>query len=118
MRFVRKFAQKFANRQKEKERALYIRLPYVIRKQEDVAKFFTGDFKVKPLRQASRHCYVIFNTVEEKLQNLKATKNTRVNGKPLVVEPAIIKSKADLPKVNRKKIVIPKIKEDTKVTKT
>ncbi|XP_031845488.1 uncharacterized protein LOC116432551 [Nomia melanderi] len=118
MHFVRKFARKFARRQKEKERALYIRLPHVIRKQEDVAKFFTGDFKVKPLRQASRHCYVIFNTVEEKLRNLEAMKNTQVNGKRLVVEPAIIKSKDDLPKVNRKKIIIPRIKEDIKVTKT
>lgn len=102
-------------RQAEKERALYVRLPHVIRKKEDVAKLFTGHFRVNIPRQTTRHCYVIFSDVEEKLKNLKATRNTLVNGKRIIVAPAIIK--LEKTRISKKKIVIPEIKDDQKVTR-
>ncbi|XP_003699208.2 uncharacterized protein LOC100878502 [Megachile rotundata] len=102
-------------RRQEKERALYVRLPHTIRKEEDVAKLFTGDFRVNLPRQSSRHCYVIFSDVEEKLRNLKAAQNSVINGKHVIVAPAIIKDKKD--RISKKKIVIPEIKDDPKVTR-
>ncbi|XP_076246415.1 uncharacterized protein LOC143186622 [Calliopsis andreniformis] len=111
------FGKRLQRRQKEKERALYVRMPHVIRNQEDVAKLFTGDFKVKLLRQASRYCYVIFSDVEEKMKNLQAAKNLKINDKRVIVASAVIKPKEERKKVVKKKLVIPKIK-DTRITKT
>ncbi|KZC06143.1 PREDICTED: uncharacterized protein LOC107194458 [Dufourea novaeangliae] len=111
-------AKKIYRRRKEKERALYVRLPHVIREEEDVAKLFTGDFKVNLPRQSSRHCYVIFADTEDQLKNLKAVKNTRIDGKRVIVAPAIIKPKNNKPKGFKKKVVIPPVKEDPRVTKT
>ncbi|KOC70700.1 hypothetical protein WH47_06740 [Habropoda laboriosa] len=112
---MKKLEEKRQKRQKEKERALYVRLPHTIKKEEDVAKFFTGNFKVNLLRQSSRYCYVIFSDVKEKMKNLKAAKGIQVNGKRLVVAPAV--TKVETKPINRKKIVPGKIKEDVKVTK-
>lgn len=112
MRLRKKFNGK---RRQEKERALYVRLPQTIHKEKDVAKLFTGDFKVNIPRQNTRHCYVIFSDVEEMLRNLKAAQNTVLNGKQVIVAPAIIKNKKD--KIIKKKVVIPEIKADPKVTR-
>lgn len=113
-----RLSKKIQQRRKEKERALYVRLPHVIRDEEDVARLFTGDFKVRLLRQSSKYCYVIFSDVEEKMKNLEAAKNTQVNGKRVVVAPADTKLKVDPQKLARKKkIVIPQVKNDIKVTK-
>ncbi|XP_054014374.1 uncharacterized protein LOC128895639 [Hylaeus anthracinus] len=105
-------------RQKEKKRALYVRLPHVIRKEEDVAKLFTGDFKVELTRQSSRHCYVIFANDEEKMKNLKASKNVLINGKRVLIAPAVTKIQKPTHKVVQKKIVIPEVKENLRVTRT
>lgn len=113
-----RFAKKLQRARLEKERALYVRLPHVIRNQEDVAKLFTGDFKVKLLRQSSRYCYVVFPDVEEKMRNLNAAKKTMINGKRIVVSSAITKRKKEPHKIMRKKIVVPRVKEDVKVTRT
>ncbi|CAK9802434.1 hypothetical protein ANTQUA_LOCUS3328 [Anthophora quadrimaculata] len=102
-------------RMKQKERALYVRLPHTIKTEEDVAKFFTGNFKVNLLRQCSRYCYVIFSDVEEKMRNLVAVKGIKINGKRLVVRPAI--TKLEKKTISRKKVVIPQVKDDIKVTK-
>ncbi|XP_029033497.1 LOW QUALITY PROTEIN: uncharacterized protein LOC114871575 [Osmia bicornis bicornis] len=110
MKFLKK-------RREEKERALYVRLPHVIREEEDVAKLFTGDFKVNLPRQSTRYCYVIFPDTESKLKNLKEARNTQINGKPIVVAPAITKFEKNR-KLKRKKIVIPKVKDETRVTRT
>ena len=104
-------------RQQEKEQALYVRLPHAIKDKDDVAKLFTGNFKVNLLRQSSRYCYVIFPDVEEKMRNLTAVKNTRINGKLIVVAPANTKIERKITVV-RKKIVIPKVKKDKKINKT
>ncbi|XP_076685639.1 uncharacterized protein LOC143377803 [Andrena cerasifolii] len=113
-----RLAKKLKRGRLEKERALYVRLPHVIRNQEDVAKLFTGDFKVKLLRQSSRHCFVVFPDVEEKMRNLNAAKKTVINGKRVVVSSAITKRKNEPRKIMRKKIVVPKVKQDVKVTRT
>lgn len=110
--------KKFQARQVEKQRTLFVRLPHVIRKEQDVAKLFTGEFKVQLCRQSTRHCYVVFPTVEERLKNLEAVKDKKVNGKSVIVEPAIIKTEKIQPKLLKKKIVIPEVKEETIVTKT
>lgn len=111
-----KVIKKIRQRQQEKEQALYVRLPHTIRDKDDVAKLFTGNFKVNLLRQSSRHCYVVFPDVKEKMKNLTAVKNTRINGKRIVVAPANTKIERKTTVV-RKKIVIPKVKEDKKLTK-
>lgn len=113
-----KFAKKLQRRREQKRKALYVRLPHVIRQEEDVAKLFTGDFKVKLLRQARKYCYVIFADVEEQIKNLEATKDTLINGKPIVVAPAITKLQKSTRRLRRKKIVIPEVKEDPKITRT
>lgn len=110
-----KVTKKIKRRRKEKELALYVRLPHTIRDKDDVAKLFTGNFKINLPRQSSRYCYVIFSDIEEKMKNLKAIKNTRIDGKRIVVAPANTKIEKKTTTV-KKKIVIPKIK-DTKVTK-
>ncbi|XP_033188715.1 uncharacterized protein LOC117156093 [Bombus vancouverensis nearcticus] len=111
-----KVTKKIIQRQQEKEQALYVRLPHTIRDKDDVAKLFTGNFKVNLLRQSSRHCYVVFPDVKEKMKNLTAVKNTRINGKRIVIAPANTKIERKTTVV-RKKIVIPKVKEDKKLTK-
>lgn len=111
-----KVAKRIRCRRQEKERALYVRLPHTIRSDEDVAKLFTGNFKVNRLRQSSRYCYVIFSDEKEKIRNLNAVKNTKINGKRVIVAPAVTKIEKKRTIV-RKKIVIPKVKADVKVTK-
>lgn len=111
-----KVAKRVKQRREEKERALYVRLPHTIRKKEDVAKLFTGDFKINLIRQSKRYCYVIFAHGKDKLDNLKAVKNTKINGKRIVVASADTKIEKRSTTV-RKKIVIPKVKQDVKVTK-
>ncbi|XP_076633029.1 uncharacterized protein LOC143347601 [Colletes latitarsis] len=108
----------FHERMREKERALYVRLPHVIRNEKDVAKLFTGDFKVNLTRQASKYCYVIFADVKEKMKNLEAAKNTLINGKRVVIASAITKSKNPTENLAKKKVVLPPIEEDVKVTRT
>ncbi|XP_043258032.1 uncharacterized protein LOC122400574 [Colletes gigas] len=111
-------AKGFRERMREKKRALYVHLPHVIRDEKDVAKLFTGDFKVNLTRQASKYCYVIFADVEEKMKNLKAAKNTLINGKRVVIASAITKSKTPTQNLAKKKVVLPPVKEDDKVTRT
>ncbi|XP_017767438.1 PREDICTED: uncharacterized protein LOC108556035 [Eufriesea mexicana] len=111
-----KVAKRIKRRREQKERALYVRLPHTIRSDEDVAKLFTGNFKVNRLRQSSRYCYVIFSDEKEKNRNLNAVKNTKINGKRVVVAPTVTKIEKKRTIV-RKKIVIPKVKADVKVTK-
>ncbi|KOX77891.1 hypothetical protein WN51_05777 [Melipona quadrifasciata] len=111
-----KVIKKIKRRLKEKEVALYVRLPHTIRDRDDVAKLFTGNFKISLPRQSSRYCYVIFSDIEEKVKNLKAVKNTRINGKRIVVAPANTKIEKKTIIV-KKKIVIPEVKVDPKVTK-
>ncbi|KAK1127074.1 hypothetical protein K0M31_004683 [Melipona bicolor] len=111
-----KVTKKIKRRLREKEVALYVRLPHTIRDRDDVAKLFTGNFKVNLPRQSSRYCYVIFSNIEEKMENLKAVKNTRINGKRIVVAPANTKIEKKTIIV-KKKIVIPKVKVDPKVTR-
>ncbi|XP_078038996.1 uncharacterized protein LOC144471116 [Augochlora pura] len=110
--------KKVKRRIQQKERALYIRLPHRIRSEQDVAKFFNGEFKIELLRQASRYCYVIFPSIEEKLKNLEASKNARVNGRRVIIASAITEIKSLKPKMMRKKLVYPKIKSEKKVTRT
>lgn len=107
--------RRIKKRQQEKKRALYVRLPHTIKDEEDVAKLFTGNFKVNLLRQSRRYCYVIFSSRKEKDKNWKAVKGMKINGKRVIVGPAI--TKIEKKPVSKKKIVIPKIKPDTKVTR-
>ncbi|KAK9306948.1 hypothetical protein QLX08_002568 [Tetragonisca angustula] len=111
-----KVTKKIKRRREEKELALYVRLPYTIRDRDDVAKLFTGTFKINLPRQSSRCCYVIFSNTEEKMKNLKTIKNTRIDGKRIVVAPANTKIEKKTT-VAKKKIVMPEVKVDAKVTK-
>ncbi|CAD1479598.1 unnamed protein product, partial [Heterotrigona itama] len=111
-----KVSKKVKRRRKEKELALYVRLPHTIQDRDDVAKLFTGNFKINLPRQSGRCCYVIFSDIEEKMKNLKAVKNTKIDGKRIVVAPANTKIEKKTAKV-KKKIVIPEIKVGAKVTK-
>ncbi|XP_017891815.2 uncharacterized protein LOC108632030 [Ceratina calcarata] len=113
---MKKITKRIQERQQEKKRALYVRLPHTIKDEEDVAKLFTGNFKVNLLRQSRRYCYVIFPSRREKDKNWKAVKDIKIDGKRVVVGPAITKVEKKPPTI-RKKIVIPKIKPDTKVTR-
>ncbi|XP_033325810.2 uncharacterized protein LOC117220190 [Megalopta genalis] len=110
--------QKLKQRLEQKERALYIRLPHRIQSEQDVAKFFSGEFKVELLRQSSRYCYVIFASVEEKLKNLEAVKKSQLKKKRVIIAPAITKIKNLKSKKLKKKVVYPEIKPETRVTKS
>lgn len=108
-------AKKLKALQKKRERSLLVRLPTTIRSKEQVAQLFSGNFEVKTRRQASRQCYVLFSSVEEKLENLKAARSKTLNGKHIVVKciPNTIEKSTKVPK---KKIVMPKIPEESKIT--
>lgn len=110
-------AKKPKDLREKKERSLYISLPTRIKSKEQVERLLFGDFKVTLTRQTSRHCYVLFSSVEEKLKNLKALKNKTINGKRIIVRP-VATSTEKSSKVPKKKIVLPKIQEDSKVTQT
>lgn len=104
---------------KRRERALSIRFPHTIKDKKEVECLFTGNFYVKIPRQSSRTCHVIFSSVEEKLLNRKSAKDKTINGKQIVVRPlrsVVLKDKAK--KIERKKLYMPEIKPDIKITQT
>lgn len=105
--------------QKRRERTLSVHLPNVIKDKKEVECLFTGNFYVKLPRQSSRSCRVVFSSVEEKITNYKLAKEKIVNGKRIVVKPLhadVLKEKVK--KIKRKKVFMPEIKSDIKVTQT
>ncbi|KAL6260043.1 hypothetical protein P5V15_007583 [Pogonomyrmex californicus] len=116
---MRKF-RKLSQLKRRRERTLNVRLPYTIKDKKDVESLFEGNFYVKLPRQSSRSCHVVFPTVEEKLNNYKHAKNKTVNGKRIVIQSlhdlAFVKDTKD--RKIKKKIFIPEIKPDIKITQT
>lgn len=104
---------------KRRERTLIVTLPHVIKDKKDIEHLFTGTFYVKYPRQSSRSCRVVFSSVEEKTTNYKLAKDKTVNGKRIFVKPLrAVVPKEKIKKVKRKKVVMPEIKSDIKVTQT
>lgn len=112
-------SQKLLRLAKRKERTLNVCLPHVIKDRKDVESLFVGDFHVKLPRQSSRSCHVVFTSVEEKIKNQKLVKNKTVNGKHIMVHALhdiVIAKKDETKKRKKKKIFMPKITSDVKVT--
>lgn len=104
---------------KRRERTLSVHLPHVIKNRKDVECLFTGNFYIKLPRQSSRSCHVIFSSMEEKIMNYKFAKDKTINGKRIVIQPLhalVLKEKTK--KITKKKIYMPEIKQDVKVTQT
>lgn len=116
MRKVRKLRQ-LENR---RERTLNVCLPHVIKDRKEVEDLFVGDFHVKLPRQTSRSCHVVFANTEEKIKNQKLAKNKTIDGKHIVVLPLrkIVVTEKKIAKKKTKKIVMPKITPEVKVTQT
>lgn len=110
--------KKLQKLQQQKELTLNVRLPHVIKNKKDVEDLFVGNFVVKLPRQSSRSCHVVFSSMEEKIQNHKLARSKTINGKRVVVNSLnnIVLEKR--PKEPRKKIFMPEIKPDIKVTQT
>ncbi|XP_058794497.1 uncharacterized protein LOC131666117 [Phymastichus coffea] len=89
----------------EQSRTLYVRIPHTIKNVDEIKNLFFGDIKVKLPRQSSRHCHVIFSTVDEKIKNLKAVKKQLIDGKPIFISPPKPMNLEKKPK--HKKIKIP-----------
>lgn len=108
--------------QKQRERTLKVCLPHVIKDKNDVEDLFVGDYCVKLPRQSSRSCHVVFPNVKEKLKNYKLAKNKMISGKRVLIKPlhdlALRKETEKVKKVKKKKIFIPKIEPDIKVTQS
>lgn len=102
---------------KRRERTLRVYLPHVIKDKKDVENLFTGNFYVKLPRQSSRSCHIVFSNVEEKITNYKSAKEKTINGKRIIVKPlCALVPKKKVKKIERKKVCIPEIKPDIKVT--
>ncbi|XP_070152246.1 uncharacterized protein [Polyergus mexicanus] len=101
---------------KRRERTLSVHFPHVIKDKKDVENLFTGNFYIKLPRQSSRSCHVVFSSIEEKITNYKSAKEKTINDKRIVIKPlcALVRKKAK--KIERKKVCIPEIKPDIKVT--
>jgi len=110
--------RKLSQLKKRRERTLSVRLPHVIKDKRDVECLFVGDFHIKLSRQSNRSCHVVFPTVEEKTKNCKLAKDKTVNGKRIVIQPLRDLAIGEDVKKIKKKIFIPKIKPDVKVTQT
>ncbi|XP_072767608.1 uncharacterized protein [Anoplolepis gracilipes] len=104
---------------KRREQTLSVRLSHIIKDKKDVECLFTGKFYVKLPRQSSRSCHVMFSSVEEKIMNYKSAKGKTINGKRIVVKPLhalVLREEAE--KMKKKKVVMPEIKPDIKVTQS
>ncbi|XP_020300889.1 uncharacterized protein LOC109864258 [Pseudomyrmex gracilis] len=112
---------RFSRVAKRRKRTLKVCLPHVIRDKNDVSikNLFVGDFYVKLPRQSSRSCHVVFPDVESKMKNHELAKDKTINGKRVIIEslrPIQLKKRPK--KIKRKKIYMPKIKSEVKVTQT
>ncbi|XP_029175615.1 uncharacterized protein LOC114944060 [Nylanderia fulva] len=104
---------------KQRDRTLSVTLPHVIKDKQEVERLFTGTFYVKLPRQSSRSCRIVFSTAEEKMKNCKLAKDKTINGKRIFVKPLhAVVLKEEIQKVKRKKVVMPEIKSEIKVTQT
>ncbi|XP_029669992.1 40S ribosomal protein S10 isoform X3 [Formica exsecta] len=101
---------------KRRERTLSVHFPHVLKDKKDVENLFTGNFYIKLPRQSSRSCHVVFSNVEEKITNYKSAKEKTINGKRIVIKPLCALVKKNAKKIKRKKVCIPEIKPDIKVT--
>lgn len=96
---------------------LYVRLPHTIKSVKEIQDLFAGDITVKLPRQSSRHCHVIFPSVEEKIKNLKSIRKKKVDGKRiLAAEPKI--NPPEEKKIKEKKIKPSKPTQGPKITQT
>ncbi|XP_019699189.1 uncharacterized protein LOC105188238 isoform X2 [Harpegnathos saltator] len=105
---------------KRRERTLNVCLPHTIKDKKEVEDLFVGDFHVKLPRQTSRSCHVVFSSMEEKVKNQKLVKNKTINGKCIRVQPLhdIVIAERNKVKKKNKKIFIPEIIPDIKITQT
>lgn len=104
---------------KRRERTLSVHLPHVIKDEKDIECLFTGNFYVKLPRQSSRSCHVVFSSMEEKIMNYKSAKDKTINGKRIVIQPLCpLALREKTKKIKKKKVFIPEIKPDIKVTQT
>ncbi|XP_025270095.1 uncharacterized protein LOC112639643 [Camponotus floridanus] len=104
---------------KRRERTLRVHLPHVIKDRKDIECLFTGNFYVKLPRQSSRSCHVVFSSMEEKIMNYKSAKGKTINGKRIVIQPLrALEFREKTMKIKKKKVFIPEIKPDIKVTQT
>ncbi|KAL0106221.1 hypothetical protein PUN28_016136 [Cardiocondyla obscurior] len=114
---MQKVQRKLIQLKKRRERTLNVRLPHVIKNQEEVRSLFVGDFHIKLPRQSSRSCHVIFPTVEEKNKNYKLARDKTVDGKRVVIQ--LLSDVAFKTKTKeKKKVFVPEIKPDIQVTQT
>ncbi|XP_014470577.1 PREDICTED: uncharacterized protein LOC106742288 [Dinoponera quadriceps] len=107
--------------EKRKERTLHVRFPHTIKDWKDVENLFSGSFFVKLPRQASRSCYVVFSSMEEKIMNQKLVKNKTINDKRILVQSlysTVVADKNKVIKKPKKKVFMPKIRPEIKVTQT
>ncbi|KAG7199044.1 hypothetical protein KM043_017951 [Ampulex compressa] len=102
----------------KKDRSIYVQLPHTIHDKKQVEDLFFGNFEVRLTRQASRHCHVVFSSLDEKIRNLAAIRNKTINGKRIIAHNACApKFEKESTKV-KKKIVIPQVNTDSKITQT
>jgi len=109
--------RKLSQLKKRRERTLNVRLPHVIKDKKDIEYLFVGNFYIKLLRQSNKSCNVVFPTVEEKIKNYKLARDKTVNGKRIVIQSLSDLAFRTKTKI-KKKIIIPEIKPDVRVTQT
>ncbi|KAK0182636.1 hypothetical protein PV327_000751 [Microctonus hyperodae] len=100
----------------EYNRTLYVRLPHTIHNMDEIRDLFAGDIQIKLPRQSSRHCHVIFSTVEEKMKNLKEVRKKRINDKRITACPPKAKPEIQKKKIE-KKTTMPSPKPEQKITR-
>lgn len=111
-------ARKLAQKVKRRERTLSVSLPHVIKDRKDVENLFLGNVRVKLPRQSSKSCHVVFPSVEEKMKNYKHAKEETVDGKRIILKtlrPLVLGKRI---KRKKKKVFMPQIKPEIKVTQT
>ncbi|EZA61158.1 hypothetical protein DMN91_005133 [Ooceraea biroi] len=113
-----KKSQKLDQKEKRRERTLNVCLPHIIKDTKDIESLFVGNFHVKLPRQSSKSCHVVFPSVEEKIKNHKLAKDKTINGKRIIIRalPALVPNSKT--KKKKKKLFMPEVKSDIKVTQT
>uniref|UniRef100_A0A6V7HMQ9 RRM domain-containing protein n=1 Tax=Bracon brevicornis TaxID=1563983 RepID=A0A6V7HMQ9_9HYME len=104
------------------KRTLYIRLPHTIKNMDEIRELVFNEAEIRLPRQSSRHCHVVFPSVEVRSQNMKALKKKLIDNKKIFVSKPQPKRAKEIKmkKVKEKKVkpkMISKPPTVSKVTK-
>ena len=105
--------------EEETKKTLYVRLPHTIKSKDEILNMFSGDFRIKLPRQSTRHCFVVFKSIDEKIKNFEAVKNFKMDDKPVIISNPRPRNYEKQKKIKekQKKIKIPKPEKEIRVNK-